>query len=36
MITGNEALKDLQAIKKKAELVEITYPGTEIWSEVNF
>lgn len=35
MTTGNEVLKDLQAIKKKAEFVEITYPGNEIWSEVN-
>jgi hypothetical protein len=35
MITGNELLKDLQALKKKAEFVEITYPGNEIWPEVN-
>ena len=35
MLTGTELLKDLESIKKKAELVEITYPGNEIWSEVN-
>lgn len=35
MITGNELLKDLQTLKKKAEFVEITYPGNEIWPEVN-
>ena len=36
MITGNELLKDLEEIKKKSELVEIVYPGNEIWSEVNY
>lgn len=30
MITGNELLKDLESLKKKAEFVEITYPGNEI------
>lgn len=35
MITGNEVLKDLESLKKKAEFVEITYPGNEIWREVN-
>lgn len=35
MITGNEVLKDLESLKKKAEFVEITYPGNEIWKEVN-
>ena len=35
MITGTELLNDLEAAKKKAELIEITYPGNEIWSEVN-
>ena len=35
MITGNEILKDLKSLKKKAEFVEITYPGNEIWPEVN-
>jgi len=35
MITGSEILKDLQAIKKKAEFVEITYSNNNIWPEVN-
>jgi hypothetical protein len=35
MITGNELLKDLESLKKKAEFVEITYPGNEIWPIVN-
>lgn len=35
MITGNELLKDLESLKKKAEFVEIIYPGNEIWSIVN-
>lgn len=35
MITGNELLSDLKLLKKKAELVESTYPGNEIWSDVN-
>jgi len=35
MITGSEFLKDLEGLKRKAEFVEITYPGNEIWSEVN-
>lgn len=35
MITGSEILKDLQSLKKKSEFVEITYPGNEIWKEVN-
>ncbi len=35
MITGNELLKELEEVKKKAEFVEITYPGNEIWPEVN-
>lgn len=35
MMTGSEFLKDLEGIKRKAEFVEITYPGNEIWSEVN-
>ena len=35
MITGNEVLKDLESLKKRAEFVEITYPGNEIWREVN-
>ena len=36
MITGSELLNDLQEVKKKAELVEIIYPGNEIWPEVNY
>ena len=35
MITGTELLNELESLKKKAEFVEITYPGNEIWSEVN-
>lgn len=35
MITGNELLKDLESLKHKAEFVETTYPGNEIWKEVN-
>ena len=35
MITGTELLKDLEALKHKAEFVEITYPGNEIWKEIN-
>ena len=35
MITGSEILKDLQAIKKKTEFAEITYPNNDIWSKVN-
>ena len=35
MITGNELLKELEEVKKKAEFVEITYPGNEIWPKVN-
>ena len=35
MITGSELLKDLETVKHKAEFVEITYPGNEIWIEVN-
>lgn len=35
MITGNELLKELESLKKRAEFVEITYPGNEIWKEVN-
>ena len=35
MITGIELLNDLQEVKKKAELVKITYPGNEIWSNIN-
>ena len=35
MITGSEILKDLESLKKKSEFVEITYPGNEIWKEVN-
>lgn len=35
MITGSELLKEINEVKKKAEFVEITYPGNEIWSEVN-
>lgn len=35
MLTGTELLKDFELIKKKAEFVEVTYPGNEIWSEVN-
>lgn len=35
MITGSEFLKDLEGLKRKAEFVEITYPGNEIWKEVN-
>lgn len=35
MITGTELLKDLETLKKKAEFVEITYPGNKIWPEVN-
>ena len=36
MITGSELLNNLQEIKKKAELVEVIYPGNEIWPEVNY
>jgi hypothetical protein len=36
MITGNELLKDLEEAKNKAELVEVVYPGNEIWPEVNY
>ena len=35
MITGSELLNDLEEIKKKAEFVEITYPGNDIWEDVN-
>lgn len=35
MITGNELFKDLETLKHKAEFVEITNPGNEIWKEVN-
>ena len=35
MITGNEILKDLEAIKKKAEFAEITYPNNDIWPLIN-
>lgn len=35
MITGSEFLKDLESLKHKAEFVEITYPGNEIWPKVN-
>lgn len=35
MITGSEILKDLQAIKKKAEFVEVTYPNNLLWPDVN-
>jgi len=35
MITGSEILKDLEAIKKKAEFAEITYSNNDIWSKVN-
>jgi len=35
MITGSEFLKDLEGLKRKAEFVEITYPGNELWKEVN-
>ena len=35
MITGSEILKDLEAIKKKAEFVEITYSNNDIWTKVN-
>lgn len=36
MINGTELLSDLQEVKKKAELVEVVYPGNEIWSDVNY
>ena len=36
MITGNELLNDLKEIKKKAEFVEVVYPGNEIWPDVNY
>ena len=36
MITGTELLNDLQEVKKKAEFVEVVYPGNEIWSDVNY
>ena len=36
MITGTELLSDLQEVKKKAEFVEVVYPGNEIWPEVNY
>ena len=35
LFKSNLSLNDLQEVKKKAELVEITYPGNEIWSNVN-
>ena len=35
MITGNELLKELEEVKKKAEFVEITYSNNDIWSKVN-
>lgn len=35
MITGSEILKELQAIKKKTEFTEITYPNNDIWPKVN-
>ena len=35
MITGTELLNDLESLKHKAEFVEITYPGNDIWKEVN-
>lgn len=35
MITGSELFKDLKSLKRKAEFVENTYQGNEIWSEVN-
>ena len=35
MITGSELLKDLESLKHKAEFVEITYPGNDIWKDVN-
>lgn len=35
MITGNEILKDLQAVKKKTEFAEIIYPNNDIWSLIN-
>lgn len=36
MITGTELLSDLEAAKKKAEFVEVVYPGNEIWPDVNY
>lgn len=36
MITGTELLNDLEAAKRKAELIEVVYPGNEIWPEVNY
>ena len=36
MITGSELLKDLESLKHKAEFIEITYPGNDIWKVVNF
>ena len=36
MITGTELLNDLEAAKKKAELIEVIYPGNEIWPDVNY
>lgn len=36
MITGTELLNDLEAAKKKAELIEVVYPGNEIWPDVNY
>lgn len=35
MVTGNELLKNLEEIKKKAEFVEITYPNNSLWPLVN-
>ena len=35
MITGSEILKDLEAVKKKAEFVEITYSNNDIWPTIN-
>ena len=35
MITGSELLKDLESLKHKAEFIEVTYPGNNIWKDVN-
>lgn len=35
MITGSELLRDLEAVKRKAEFVEITYVNNLIWPEIN-
>ena len=35
MITGSELLQDLEAVKRKANIIETTYTNNIIWTEVN-